>query len=998
VRGARSDAAAGRVFTIPTGVAFADALVEGLLKEAGGDTLALSRMTILLPTRRAGRAVRDAFLRRAGAQPVLLPRLRPLGDVDDDELAFAEADGVGAELKPAIPDLRRRMMLARAILKLGESGEAQSPEQAVELAGELARLLDQMQTERLSFDKLATLVPDAYAQHWQRTLHFLSLLTRSWPAILDAEGMIDPAERRNLAIAEMARQWCAAPPSDPVYAAGSTGSIPATAELLGVVARLPKGAVILPGLDVALDEASWAAVDETHPQFGLKRLLDRLGVERRDVPAWHDAAPDQTRAARAALLSVALRPAATTPDWLNHKAIDLRALNDFARLDCPHPQAEAATIALLMREILENPELGRTAALITPDRDLARRVAAELKRFGVSVDDSSGQPLSETPPGVFLRLVAEMIANDAAPAELLACLKHPLAAGGMEPAAFRARVRQLERIVLRGPRPGAGLDGVLAALRQRVSAENETLASWFADLTAKAAAFTAAMRQATAPGDLLRLHVDFAEALAASETLPGADRLWAQDSGEAAANFVQEFAEALAGMRTIQGGEYPGLVIAAMGGRMVRPPFGGHPRLSILGLLEARLVQADLVILGGLNEGTWPPQPQADPWMSRSMRATLGLPSPERRIGLSAHDFVQACGAPRVVLTRATRVEGTPTVPSRWLLRLDTLLAATGHPDGLIPGNREPLLWARMLDEAGPPLPVTPPAPCPPVAARPRELSVTDIETWRRDPYALYARRILKLKALEPLDADAGAAERGLIIHAILADFVRQYPDGLPDDALAKLIAIGRRHFGPTLANPGVWAFWWPRFRAVASWIVEQERARRPFAAPPLTEASGALALEAERFLLKARADRIDSLGGGLAIIDYKTGAPPSAKEVALGFAPQLPLEAAIAAGGGFKGTASGTVAELLYWRLSGGEPPGEETRLDGAEYNNRKQRLPDAAGLGDAALAGLRALIAKFDDPETPYHARPRPRYARPNDYDHLARVGEWSSIEGGE
>jgi ATP-dependent helicase/nuclease subunit B len=507
------------------------------------------------------------------------------------------------------------------------------------------------------------------------------------------------------------------------------------------------------------------------------------------------------------------------------------------------------------------------------------------------------------------------------------------------------------------------------------------------------------MRAGTTPAELLRLHVAFAEALAASDTENGEARLWAQESGEAAANFVTEFAEALAGMGKIEGGEYPGLLIASLGGRMVRPPFGGHPRLSILGLLEARLVQADLVILGGLNEGTWPPQPHADPWLSRPMRAALGLPSPERRIGLTAHDFVQACGAPQVVLTRATRVDGTPTVASRWLLRLDTLLRASGYKDGLSTEIRPHLLWARMLDAAGPPLPVSPPSPCPPVSARPRELSVTDVETWRRDPYALYARRILNLRALEPLDADAGAAERGLIIHAILADFVRRYPDALPADALQKLIAIGRERFGPTLANPGVWAFWWPRFCAVASWIVEQEIARRPFAAPSLTEATGILEIEAQRFVLKARADRIDTLqSGGLAIIDYKTGAPPSAKDVALGFAPQLPLEAAIAIAGGFKDAPSRAVAELSYWRLSGGDPPGEETRLDGADYNNRKQKLPDAAGLAIAALDGLRDLIVKFDDPGTPYHARPRPRFARANDYEHLARVGEWSSVEGGE
>ncbi len=674
------------------------------------------------------------------------------------------------------------------------------------------------------------------------------------------------------------------------------------------------------------------------------------------------------------------------------------ALAGLVHIACPHPQAEAMTIALALGEALQRP--GRTAALVTPDRALARRVRAELARCGIEIDDSAGRPLLETPPGAFLRLVAEMVASRGAPVNLLACLKHPLAAGGLSPARFRQYARGLELAVLRGPRPAPGLAGVLEALRAARDGDS-TLLAWMDDLRQRAGPFAQLMMRPVHPREMLKAHVALAEWLAASDSERGDARLWAEEAGEQAAEAIAELAQALDGFTPIAGADYPALFTSALAGEVVRPRYRRHPRVAILGPLEARLLQFDLMILGGLNEGTWPPAPPVDPWLSRPMRKAFGLPAPERLIGLAAHDFVQTCAAPEVMITRATRVEGIPTVPARWLLRLEALLAAVndGKPRAL-PTRSDLGIWRVAIDRVpGSGLPGAP-EPRPPPAARPNRLSVTEIETWRRDPYAIYARHILKLAALEPLDADPTAADYGQIIHNALATFVRQHRNVLPDDALERLLDVGRRQFGAVLARPGVWAFWWPRFCAVAAWFVEHEGKRRTTMETLAVESRGSITLElpGDPFLLTARADRIDRRrDGGLVVIDYKTGALPGRREVWLGFAPQLPLEAAIAAAGGFPEVPAHAVAELRYWRLSGGDPPGQELAIDGATVSIDGKKVPlDPEGLAAAALAGVQRLVVKFRDPATPYRARPLPDWApRFSDYGHLARVKEWSAVE---
>jgi len=678
-----------RLFTIPAGQSFVDTLADTLLAKAGADPLELAATLILVPTRRAARSLREAFLRRSRGRAVLLPRLRPLGDADEEELTLAGREET-IDLPPAIEPLTRKFLLSRLVLQWWQArGEAADLGAAVAHAGELARLIDEMETEGADWAALDTVVPDALAGHWQATLDFLKIAARDyWPEIRGAHGAMDPASRRNQLLLMQAEQWRRQPPAHPVIVAGSTGSIPATAHLMSVVARLPQGAVILPGFDAAMGDNDWAKLEPSHPQWTMREVLERLRAGRDDVGLWPDGGPVPPPTPRQALLAEAMAPAETTERWsATSRSLDLdAALAGVARIDAADSPAEARAIALLMREQLET--AGRTAMLVTPDRNLARRVAAELSRWSVEVDDSAGTALAASVPGAFLRLVLAMVANGFAPLDLLACLKHPLAALGLPRGRMLRRLRLLEREVLRGIRPAPGLDS-LRALAAKLPAD---VAELIDRLERACLPLIAALESGS--GDLAGLvtaHVTAVEAIAETDLAPGAEPLWRGDAGEAAAGLIQDMLAAAATLGAIDAGDYPGLFETLAGQAVVRPSHGLHPRLRILGPQEARLETADLIILGGLNEGTWPQEPPADPWASRAMRRDLGLPPLEKRLGQAAHDFTSLAAAPRVVLTRAAKVDLSPTVQSRWLRRLEALVPPALWQAGPAPG------WALSL-------------------------------------------------------------------------------------------------------------------------------------------------------------------------------------------------------------------------------------------------------------------------------------------------------------
>jgi ATP-dependent helicase/nuclease subunit B len=975
------------VFTIPAGLPFARALAAGVVERVGRDPLALADVVVLLPTRRSARRLQDEFAAVLGGA-ALGPKIRTLGDLDEEEIGFGSSADL-LDLPPPMPPLRRRLLLATLVERWARSRAPGLPfAQAVAHAGELGRFLDEVTTQSVDLDSLKHLAPPELAEHWQDVLGFLDIVAAEWPKLLAANGAWEQAARRDELIRRYAAMLSAAPPSHLMIAAGSTGSIPATAELLKVIANLPSGTVVLPGLDTTLDAASWDQLDAGHAQYGLRQLLQHIGIAREEVEVWRAAHEIYAqRQERVHFLNEALRPPPTTDAWrelLERKdRPGAAALQDFAVVDAANPREEALVIALALREALEAE--GTTAALVTPDRGLGRRVATELQRWDIAIDDSAGTKLSRTPPGTFLALLARAAADEFAPVAMLALLKHPLAAGGSEPGEFRHRVRMLERAVFRGLRPAPGLSGIAEALARKEKSQG--LGEWFVRVAEKLAPFAELLARDTATlAEVAEGHARAAERLAASKDEKGAARLWRGDNGEAAATFIADLIEHGHDIALNPRTDYAPLFRDLADMRVVRPVYGRHPRLAILGPLEARLQHFDLIVLGGLNEGTWPAAAATDPWLSRPMREAIGLEAPERRIGLAAHDFAMAAAAPRVIVTRALKQDGAPTTASRWLLRIQQLAKGLQLGDALA-ARKDLLHWARAIDNPARVRRTRRPEPKPPQDVRPRVLSVTEIEKWLRDPYAIYAKHILRLKPLEPIDVEPGPRERGIGVHNALERFLRAHPGVLPDDALAELVRYGDEAFREKGASPAALALWGPRFRRAATWFLLYEAERRKKIAHASLEVTARLAIPATSgdFTLTGRADRIEALPDGTAaIIDYKTGRVPSQRQMESLLSPQLPLEAIMLMRGAFAGVTPKPVSALFHIKLSGGEPPGEIFPFKG-----------NAAAIAAKAIEKLTRQIERYDNAAEPYGSRDLiERLTDVGDYDHLARVREWLAV----
>jgi ATP-dependent helicase/nuclease subunit B len=1045
--------ASPRVFTIPASAPFIPTLIRALLDgtlvpgfPAARDPLALADATLYLPTRRACRLARDRFLDVTGESAAILPRIVAIGDIDEDEIAFAQAAAGplaadALELRPALGGLERRMLLAQLVLTWAgriapeERGEAaliaHNPASALALADELARLMDDMTTRGVAWDRLDELVPDNLDRYWQLTLEFLKIARETWPQILAERGKIEPAARRDALIkAEAAR--LAARVDGPVIAAGSTGSMPATAELIATIARLPHGAVVLPGLDTDLDAESWeliagkqdAAGREVvapavgHPQFAMQALLRRIGIARDAVTAL--AAP--ARHGRERYLSEALRPAVMTDRWQGLATSGFStqveaALERLAVIEAANAEEEALAVAVALRETVETPE--RTAALVTPDRGLARRVLAALARWQVAADDSGGDRLADTAAGRFAQLAAEAALGGLAPVTLLALLKHPLARLDAAEAAQGRAIAALEMAVLRGPRPRAGSKGLAQALtsfrielgkfRRREPSdlhpseprtllserEIDAAAALLERLTAALAPLETLPRGPRPFAEVAACHRDVVAALSADA--PGGGAAFGGPDGTALAAAFDEIALGEPGL-AVTPADYAELFRAAISDRAVRRPGLPGVRVRIYGPLEARLQTVDRMVIGGLVEGTWPPEAPSDPWLNRPMRHALGLDLPERRISLSAHDFAQALGADEVMLSYPAKLAGAPTVTSRFVQRL-AAVAGDERWNGARQRGEQYLAWARGLDRPVDVQPIKKPAPKPPREARPSALSVTDVENWLRDPYTIYAKHILKLRELDAVDLTPGAADRGIVIHGALSEFTKTFAAALPDDPEDALLAIGRRHFAALDDYPEARAFWWPRFQRIARWFAgwEAERRRRITTLAAETFGRIEIPLGARTFTLSARADRIERLSdNSFAILDYKTGQVPSEKQVRVGISPQLTLEAAILRGGGFGDIGAGaSVGELVYVSLKGREPAGEDKAIDFKDG--------DANVHAERALAKLTAVATRFEDEQQPYRSMVLSMWKnRYGTYDHLARVNEWSirseDDEGGE
>lgn len=982
------------LFNIPAHRAFSDALVAGLLARYGADPMRLAQGMILLPSNRAVRAVSDAFVRKSGGG-LLLPRLVTLGDPDLGEQVGGVLDplGKGDAIPPAIAPIRRQMILARLVQQA--SPRPIDAGRALQLAQALGAVLDQMQVERVPLSALANLsLSDELSQHWRSSLELFSVLLDQWPRELARLGCIDLADRRNRLLDRMAARCAKEPPGAFVIAAGISTTAPAVAALLRRISVMAGGAVVFAGLDQDMDAEAWDAIGpfdpdpvtgrtpsghETHPQYALKRLLDRMSVTRDEVALWRWGSEHDARAVRGRNISNAMLPPRLTSRWRDLKAAD-RALAGVEALEVATSADEAQAIAIALREAVETP--GKTAALVTPDRQLAVRVSAHLRRWGIEADDSAGLPLSRLPPGTLLIAMAEAVAERFAPVALLTLLKHPLVMRGETRLAWLDGVRALD-LLLRGPRPQAGLLGIDLLLAERDGEDRQSR------LRERARAWWPQARSLLAPlEDASSAASTLAAQLAAISEQAGKltrDAVWAGYQGHAAAELFAEMeAAAGEGPRQADLRALPALLEQMLGGLSVRPPQGGHPRVAILGLIEARLVQPNLMILGGLNEGTWPGLPAPDPWLAPRIRRELGLPGVESRIGLAAHDFASALGAPHVLITRARRGSAGPAVASRLWLRLKAMAGPQWKS-----ADRYAAM-ARAIDHPAAHNPAGRPAPVPPLAARPRIIPVTDVDRLKADPYAFYARRILHLSRLDPVDADAGPAWRGTAVHEVLQHWAEAGGRD-PADLEARALAMFER---PGV-HPLLKALWQPRLLEAVRWIAQEVMA-------DLAGGRSILAVESDGcadiagVTLTGKADRLDRLPDGtVGIVDYKTGKPPSARQVRAGFALQLGLLGLIAEHGGFAVTNGRcVVGSFEYWSLA----------KSGDAFGYRESPV-DPLGRREKIITGdftsyvhaqFEQVAAAFLTGSAPFNAQVNPEVANYGDYDQLMRLEEWYGRDG--
>ncbi|MCB2045396.1 MAG: double-strand break repair protein AddB [Novosphingobium sp.] len=982
------------VYSIAAHRGFADALVAGLLPRYRHPDLGLARLTLLLPSRRAARTVSEAFIRLAG-EGLLLPRMAVVGDLDLDETLGPLLDpmGAGAEIAPAADPTRRWLRLAEHIREeLG--GDAPHGAALLRLAREQADTMDRLLVEdigpeELLSERVVDLLGDL-SGHWQEGLRLFARVQARWLAELQERGELDASARRNRLFDHAARRWKLAPPQMPLVAAGVTSAAPALARLLRVIADMPGGAVILPDLDLAMEDSVWAELGcagapaqaggapftrgdaVTHPQYHLKLLLNRMGIARGEVQPWHRAGLAAAPPERSRAISNLFLPPQASAGWVDMPSAQ-RRLSNVRLMESANPEEEAQAIAILVREALEQPE--RRVAVITPDRGLAGRIVAHLRRWHIEADDTAGQALPQTPAGRLFLLLAEVMSEHAAPVSLMSLLEHPFAGGGEGRAEWLEHARALE-LRLRGPRPEPGLDA-LDPLIAEMARLRPAIAGWWAGLRELLDPLMAQGSEAE-----LGLSQLLDTLVSAAQGLCG-DALWAREDGRALATLVEDIRSQAEAVGTrLDPRELPAVLRDAMERVAVRPAWGAHPRVAIYGLLESRMTRADLVICAALNEGSWPGAPAPDPLLAPAVLRALGVPGADFRIGLAAHDLAGAMGAPEVVLSRAQRDAQGPAIPSRFLLRVRALLGADLLARHL---DQHAVVYARVLDHAQPAPVYSQPEPCPSAEQRRVDISVTALDRLRSDPYQFYAQAILRLRALDPLDAEPSAAWKGTAVHEILH---RWHTQG------GMLRGIALQTLQEMNAHPLMRSLWQPRLLKGLEWV-EQQIASQEGRRPIVSEVSGEMRIRGIR--IHGRVDRIDALADGeLAIVDYKTGSPPSGREVEAGYALQLGTLGLMARADAFAGV-KGEPTRFEYWSL--GKSRVSETGFgyvsEPVREGQKKSGIPRDEFLSVAQHFLDDALDSWILGTE-PFTARLNPDVAGYADYDQLMRLDEWMGRQG--
>jgi len=677
------------IYTIPPDQPFLKALVQKIIEETKGDPLKLSDYTIVLPTRDACDAFKEIFNELSDQEFAILPNLVTPSDMDSHttSLRFSERPALAQKIEnipKSVSALERQIHLAKSIMK--QPDVAPSFTKAFKLAGELGRFLDDIDRQEKNVSDIANLVSDKHKKQWQKTVGFLESVLGDWDKHLKDNNLTNPEIRRRSVIEAYTDYLKQNKTKKPVLIAGFNAADPALARLFQAVGDLPAGKIILPALHKTIDEESWNALEETHPQYSLKKILGLFGVERQQVEDWPRYIPKEgtsfsrvrntvvTGAARRRLLTESLRPAVTAEQWSkldpvvstpkqaanrNRKTgtarikkarsnyIDAKALTGMDLVTCGTSQEEASVIALKMREVLEVE--GRTATLVTSDRTLARRVSARLRYWQIEVPDSAGQELNNTRVGTLFSLTAAMAHENLAPIPLLECLKHPLVSLGDGEREFRQKIYALEDYMLRGPRPSGGFKGLKQGLKsafneksrrrprnkKMLQKEYTKLNKWLTSFEKEAKGFVNLMRLKKPQSfeNILKAHIEFVEKMA--EPAPDAEtpNIWRTADGRSMSNFLKRVLKTAKDVPDMTGADYTAFLNTLMSGTKAKNTHNAHPYLKILSPAQARLIKPDIMIIGGLNEGVWPPKPAENMWMSTEMMRDMGLETTDQQMG-----------------------------------------------------------------------------------------------------------------------------------------------------------------------------------------------------------------------------------------------------------------------------------------------------------------------------------------------------------------------------
>jgi len=961
------------IFNIPATSKFVDIFTETLLEQYKGKVLELSDVQIFVANRRSQQTLKEAFVRnqkyslsdsqnatsdvnnedvKEELPTTVLPRIIPIGDLSEDEMFFEQTQGVD-KIIPAIDNFERHLIFTQKIMQLPpkEGLPKFSLAQASALAVQLENLVDKVHNEELDFANLNNLVPEEYAEHWHKTLDLLKLITERWPQILQKKHQIDAAQKQNILLKLQIEQWQKNNPKTHIIAAGIYADYPQIKEFLRGIKNLPNGQIYINGLDRNLSDEEFFGADENHPQYQLARLLEFLDVRREEIA---DLCPSQNLQ-RERFVSEVMRPAEGTGKWLELKKNPLphEAFDGLNIIACENLHNEALSAALIIREKLEDPQ--NRIAFVSPDRNLARMAASELERWGIVADDTAGKPLHLQPVSIFLRQLIKTAQNNFEDIDFLALVKNPFCLCGQKVADFRKNARDFE----------------INILRKKKSEKYPQLVEWGEKIKEKIRPLANLMEQKQVDlKELIKVHLATAQNLADSEEKFGAKILWKGEAGKLASSFFADLLEYCGTLEKIDPQEYADFVDNLMSSIVVRRQYGTHPRVKIMGPMEARLNNFNTVIVAGANEGVWPPSSEADPWMSRPMKKDFGLPLPEKKVGIFAFDFANLLCQDNVYITRSMSVDNVETNKSRWLLRLETVVFANGTKIEELYEDKY-YLWAKEIERTDKIIQIKEPNPCPPLDLRPKRFSATALQTLIDNPYAVFAKYVLNLYPLDAIGEEADARDYGILIHKIIEEFNNKYSAGLPQNAEDIYIELGKKIFSQCGYEQKHLIFWWAKFVKTVKWILKRESKQRIGIRRIFSENSGKMQLNLSNgnVAITAKADRIDEyIDGSLSVIDYKTGSSIPTKTAVESFkAVQLVAEGIIAAHGGYEKISGKEVKDIKYWQLLG---KNMEIRRD-----NMGDFLSDG-------LIAIEKLLEEYNNDVKPYNVKSKPKNLGKDDY----------------